>query len=79
VKGPSKYLSLIVNRASMQGFVVFDYSSRYGEALQEMAGWLADGTLRSKETVVDGGVRAFPQALLRLFRGENTGKLVLQV
>jgi NADPH-dependent curcumin reductase CurA len=79
LKGPANYLSLLVNRASMQGFVVFDYSSRYGEALQEMAGWLADGTLRSKETVVDGGVRAFPQALLKLFRGENTGKLVLQV
>ena len=79
LKGPANYLSLLVNRATMQGFVVFDYSSRYGEALQEMAGWLAEGKLRSKETVVDGGVGAFPQALLRLFRGENTGKLVLQV
>jgi len=78
LKGPANYLSLLVNRATMQGFVVFDYSSRYGEALQEMAGWLADGRLRSKETVVDGGVRAFPQALLKLFRGENTGKLVLR-
>jgi len=79
VRGPANYLSLLVNRASMQGFVVFDYSSRYGEALREMAGWLAEGRLRSKETVVDGGVRAFPQALLKLFRGENTGKLVLRV
>jgi NADPH-dependent curcumin reductase CurA len=77
-KGPANYLSLIVNRASMQGFVVFDYSSRYGEALKEMAGWRAEGKLRSKETVVNGGVRAFPQALLKLFAGENTGKLVLQ-
>jgi hypothetical protein len=56
LKGPANYLSLLVNRATMQGFVVFDYSSRYGEALQEMAGWLAEGKLRSKETVVDGGV-----------------------
>ena len=78
LKGPANYLSLLVNRATMQGFVVFDYSSRYGEALQEMAGWLAEGTLRSRETVVEGGVQAFPQALLKLFRGENTGKLVLQ-
>ena len=77
-KGPKNYMSLLVNRATMQGFVVFDYSSRYGEALQEMAGWLARGELRSKETVVEGGVRAFPQALLKLFRGENTGKLVLR-
>ena len=79
MKGPANYLSLLVNRATMQGFVVIDYSARYGEALQEMAGWLAEGKLVSKETVVQGGVRAFPQSLLKLFRGENTGKLVLQV
>jgi NADPH-dependent curcumin reductase CurA len=79
MKGPANYLSLLVNRATMQGFVVIDYVSRYGEALEEMAGWLAEGKLVSKETVVQGGVRAFPQSLLKLFRGENTGKLVLQV
>ncbi|MCW2666349.1 MAG: NADP-dependent oxidoreductase, partial [Frankiales bacterium] len=77
--GPSNYMSLLVNRARMEGFVVFDYADRYGEALQEMAGWLADGSLQSRETVVEGGIRAFPQTLLRLFRGENVGKLVLKV
>ena len=77
--GPANYMSLLVNRARMEGFVVFDYADRYGEALREMAGWLADGRLVSQETVVEGGVRAFPQALLKLFAGENTGKLVLAV
>ena len=72
-------MSLLVNRARMEGFVVFDYAYRYGEALTEMAGWFAAGQLRSQETVVEGGVRAFPQALLKLFAGENTGKLVLAV
>ncbi len=76
--GPSNYMSLLVNRARMEGFVVFDYADRYREALQEMAGWLAVGKLQSRETVVEGGVRAFPQALLSLFAGENTGKLVLK-
>ena len=76
--GPSNYMSLLVNRARMEGFVVFDYADRYGAALREMAGWLAEGKLQSRETVVEGGVRAFPQALLRLFAGENTGKLVLK-
>lgn len=71
-------MSLLVNRARMEGFVVFDYADRYREALQEMAGWLAVGKLQSRETVVEGGVRAFPQALLSLFAGENTGKLVLK-
>ena len=76
--GPSNYMSLLVNRARMEGFVVFDYADRYGAALGEMAGWLAEGKLQSRETVVEGGVRAFPQALLQLFAGENTGKLVLK-
>ncbi|MFG3498885.1 NADP-dependent oxidoreductase [Streptomyces sp. NPDC047928] len=79
VKGPANYMSLLVNRASMTGMVVFDYADRYPEATAELAEWLAAGKLRSLEDVVDGGVRAFPDALLRLFRGDNTGKLVLKV
>ncbi|MFI7600278.1 NADP-dependent oxidoreductase [Actinoplanes sp. NPDC049681] len=79
VKGPANYMSLLVNRASMTGMVVFDYADRYAEAAAEMSGWLAEGKLRSLEDVVDGGVEAFPDTLLRLFHGENTGKLVLKV
>ncbi|MEV8508587.1 NADP-dependent oxidoreductase [Actinoplanes sp. NPDC051475] len=79
VKGPANYMSLLVNRASMTGMVVFDYADRYAEAAAEMSGWLAAGKLRSLEDVVDGGVKAFPDTLLRLFKGENTGKLVLKV
>ena len=78
MKGPANYLSLLVNRASMTGMVVFDYADRYGEAAREMAGWMAAGTLKSREDIVTGLAR-FPDALLMLFRGENTGKLVLQV
>ena len=79
VRGPANYLSLLVNRASMKGMVVFDYADRYEQAGREMAGWLAEGKLISREQVVQGGVEAFPDALLGLFRGENTGKLVLAV
>ena len=79
VKGPANYMSLLVNRASMTGMVVFDYADRYGEALRDMAGWVAAGRLKAKEDVVAGGVAAFPEVLLRLFSGENTGKLVLQL
>jgi len=78
-KGPANYMSLLVNRASMTGMVVFDYADRYGEAAREMAGWIAAGKLKAKEDVVPGGIEAFPDVLLRLFRGENTGKLVLAV
>ena len=79
VKGPSNYLSLLVNRASMTGMVVFDYADRYADGGREMAGWMAEGKLKSREQIVKGGVAAFPDTLLMLFRGENTGKLVLEV
>lgn len=77
-RGPSNYLSLLVNRASMQGMVVFDYADRYPEALAALAGWMADGKLQSREQVVEG-LETFPDRLGMLFRGENTGKLVLKV
>ncbi|MEV6652001.1 NADP-dependent oxidoreductase [Streptomyces sp. NPDC051219] len=79
VKGPANYMSLLVNRASMTGMVVFDYADRYGDAVTELAGWLAEGKLRSLEDVVDGGVDSFHDTLLRLFSGENHGKLVLRI
>lgn len=78
-RGPANYMSLLVNRASMTGFLVFDFADRYPQAVAEMAGWLTEGRLRSFEDIAEGGVAAFPDVLLRLFRGENTGKLVLAV
>ena len=78
VKGPSNYLSLLVNRASMKGMVVFDYADRYAEGAREMAGWMMAGKLKSREDIVEG-LQTFPETLLKLFSGENTGKLVLKV
>ena len=78
VKGPSNYLSLLVNRARMEGFVVMDYADHYAAAGQEMAGWLAKGQLKSKEHIVEG-LETFPESLMKLFNGENHGKLVLKV
>jgi NADPH-dependent curcumin reductase CurA len=77
--GPSRYMSLLVNRASMTGFVVFDYADRYGEAVAEISRWLAEGRIKSREHVVDGGVARFGETLNMLFTGANTGKLVLAV
>jgi NADPH-dependent curcumin reductase CurA len=78
MKGPSNYMALLVRRARMEGFVVFDYASRYGEAARELGAWMAEGKLKSVEDVVDG-IETFPDTLLKLFRGENRGKLVLKV
>ncbi len=79
VQGPKNYLSLLVNRARMEGMVVFDYTKRFPEAIAEMSGYLRDGRMKSKEDVVEGGVAVFPQTLNKLFAGENFGKLVLRV
>jgi NADPH-dependent curcumin reductase CurA len=78
MRGPSNYMALLVRRARMEGFIVFDYADRYAEAAREMAGWMAEGKLVGREDVVSG-IETFPETLLKLFRGENTGKLVLQV
>ncbi|GLW70862.1 NADP-dependent oxidoreductase [Kitasatospora phosalacinea] len=79
VQGPANYLSLLVRRARMEGFVVFDHAARYREAAREIAGWIADGRLTAREHVVKGGVDAFPETFQMLFRGANTGKLVLEL
>jgi NADPH-dependent curcumin reductase CurA len=78
IRGPANYLSLLVNRARMEGIVVFDYADRYPQAIAEMAAYLKDGRMKGREDVVVG-IDTFPETLLKLFRGENFGKLVLQV
>jgi NADPH-dependent curcumin reductase CurA len=78
MKGPSNYLSLLVNRARMEGIVVFDYADRYHLGVAQMAKWMKEGTFKSKEDVVEG-FDNFHQALLMLFEGKNLGKLVLKV
>ena len=78
VRAPANYLSLLANRSSMQGFIVFDYAARYAEAEAKLAAWLAAGKLVAREDVVRG-LERFPEALNKLFTGENFGKLVLQV
>ena len=78
IKGPANYLALLVNRARMEGIIVFDNEAHYREAAVEMGGWIAQGKLQSREHVVEGLV-TFPETMLMLFNGENMGKLVLKV
>jgi NADPH-dependent curcumin reductase len=78
MQGPSNYMSLLVNRARMEGFVVVDHMARYPQAMRELAGWITAGKLRAREDVVEGFER-FPEALAMRFEGENVGKLVLKL
>ena len=76
--GPSNYMSLLTNRAMMKGMLVMDYFDRYPQAGAEMAAWMAAGKLKSREDIVEG-LATFPETLLKLFKGENQGKLILRV
>jgi NADPH-dependent curcumin reductase CurA len=77
--GPrSTPLYLLVNRARMEGFLVFDYIDRAPQAIADLSAWLNAGKLRERETVVDGFEKT-PQAFIGLFSGANVGKMVVRV
>lgn len=78
VTGPKNYLSLLVNRARMEGLVIFDFKDRFMEAYGDLGGWMATGKLKTKEHVIEG-IETFPETLQRLFTGDKMGKLVLKV
>jgi NADPH-dependent curcumin reductase len=79
LQGPKNYLSLLVNRAKMEGIVVFDNYKRYPEAIEQMKIWIKEGKLNANYQVEEGGVAGFPAVLDALFAGKNTGKLVLKI
>ena len=79
VRGPANYMALLVRRARMEGFLVFDYVARHADAIREIAGWIAEGKIKVREHVVTGTVDDFPSTLDMLFRGDNVGKLVLEL
>src|SRR5579864_479146 len=78
IKGPSNYFYLLIKRATMKGMLVTDFMDRYPQAAREMAGWMAAGKLKSREDIAEG-LQNFPEVLLKLFTGENFGKLILKV
>lgn len=78
MRGPANYLSLLINRATMQGMVVFDWAERYDEAAKQMGKWMSEGKLKSREDVYEG-IENFLETYNRLFSGDKLGKLVLKV
>jgi NADPH-dependent curcumin reductase CurA len=69
---------IIAARIRLKGFLVFDYQSRMEEFYREMGQWVASGVVKSRETVVDG-LENMPDAFLGLFKGENTGKMLIRL
>ena len=76
--GPANFASILTKRARIQGFIVTDFSSRFGEASAQIVQWLQQGKLKYRIDQVDG-LREAPKALNRLFDGANTGKLLVKV
>jgi len=70
--------AVLVNRIRMQGMIVFDWKERYGEALQALAGYLAAGRLKTRESVVEGLENA-PRGLISLLKGGNFGKQLVKL
>lgn len=76
--GPRVERYLLVKRALMQGFVIFDHMDRYAGSVAQLAEWIRDGRLTYEEDVLDG-IDACPDALAGLYRGENKGKRVIRL
>ncbi len=70
--------SLIVTRASIHGFLVFDWYHRRDEALAKLAALAADGKLQTREDVIDG-IERMPEAFMRLMEGKNFGKQLVRL
>ena len=71
--------SILVNRLKVQGFIVFDFAAKYGDALKQLGAWHAEGKLKLRQDVREGGIDAFPDVLNLLYTSGNFGKLVLKV
>jgi NADPH-dependent curcumin reductase CurA len=69
---------LLVKRAMIKGFIVFDHASRTPAFLEDCSAWLRTGSLKYHEDIVDGLDQA-PAAFLKLFHGTNLGKLLVRV
>ncbi|MBT3535151.1 MAG: NADP-dependent oxidoreductase [Rhodospirillaceae bacterium] len=77
--GPAAYGMLIIRSARMEGYIYLDYQDEWPAMIKEMAAWMADGKLECPDDIVQGGVSVFPDTLLRLFSGDNFGKLMIKV
>jgi hypothetical protein len=77
--GPKNIRAVLVMRLTIRGFIVFDFTEQYGEALRALGSWYKEGKLTFREDIREGGVAAFPAVLSELYTGGNFGKLILKV
>jgi hypothetical protein len=68
---------LLTRSVMLQGFIVSNYSDRFGEALTHLTQWLSEGKIKYTETVIEGFDK-LPEAFLGLFSGSNQGKMLVR-
>ena len=78
IEGPKNYMKIVTARGIITGIIVFDFLNRYPEAVSQISDWLTEGVLETKEDVYEG-IKQFPSVLLKLFSGENFGKLLIKI
>ena len=71
--------SVVTMRIRMQGFIIMDHRDKYPQARGDLSAWLAEGKIKKNETIIKGGLKAAEQGLVDLFRGINSGKLLVEV
>lgn len=76
--GPRIQPMLLTRSVLMKGFTIGNYQARFGEGIKQLAEWVSEGKLRYTETTINGFDR-LPEALLGLFSGQNTGKMIVEV
>jgi NADPH-dependent curcumin reductase CurA len=77
-RGPRFLWHLIVKRARVEGFLVFDFAHRFPEGQRQIAGWIKEGKVKYRETV-SAGLASAPRAFIGLFHGENLGKQLVRL
>ena len=76
--GPRMGGTLLINQASMQGFLVFQFKSQYQDGLIRLSDWVRKGSLKYKEDIIDG-IENVPKAFIGMMNGNNFGKLLIRL
>ncbi|KAG7100568.1 NADPH-dependent curcumin reductase like protein [Verticillium longisporum] len=77
--GPRNYTQIITMRIKMQGFIILDFAKEFPQARKDLAQWLDEGKIKRKDTIVQGGLQVAEQALVDLYNGINTGKMIVEI
>jgi NADPH-dependent curcumin reductase CurA len=76
---PRNLFQVVTKRLTLRGFIIFDHFDRLPAFHEEVGAWVRSGEAKVRETIVEGGVEAAPQAFIDLLHGANVGKMLVKV